>query len=108
MRAAIKIELSRPDPQFEMLHEFRNFGEDVYRALKEFCPISLLQEVDRATSSFVVRDIRRRDIGTVTDAIERVIRHYRWEEVVRLERVDREAHAPPPSQHPEAGRSTPA
>jgi hypothetical protein len=97
MRAAIKIELAKPDPQFEMLHQFRNFGEDVYRALKEFCPISLLQEVDRATSSFVVRGIRRQDIGTVTDAIKRVIRHYRWEDMIRLVRVDREAQEPPPN-----------
>ena len=97
MRAAIKIELSKPDPQFEMVHQFRNFGEDVYRALKEFCPISLLREVDHATSSFVVRDIRRQDIGTVTDAIKRVIRHYRWEDMIRLVRVDREAHALPPN-----------
>jgi hypothetical protein len=79
-----------------MVHDFRNFGEDVYRRLREICSISLLKEVDRATYSFVIRDIRRQDIGTVTAGIKEVIRRYRWEDTVRYRRVDSPGSDPPP------------
>src|SRR6266480_3627351 len=57
MSAAIKIEISGP-PTSEVIHRFRNFGEDIYRLLRDTCSVDI-DEIDAATSSFVVRDIRR-------------------------------------------------
>ncbi|CAA9297008.1 MAG: hypothetical protein AVDCRST_MAG68-68 [uncultured Gemmatimonadetes bacterium] len=85
-RAAIEVALNEPDRK--MIPQFRDFGEDVYRALRGLCAESLIDEVDRATDRFTVRDVRRQDIGTVTDAIRRVIRRYGWEDRVSLRRVD--------------------
>ncbi len=87
MRAAIEIVLNEADRA--MISQFRDFGEDVYRAVRGLCAESLIDEVDRATDRFTVRGIRRQDIGTATDAIRRVIRHYGWEERVSVRRVDR-------------------
>ena len=89
MPAAILIELNEPLPE----HEFRDFGEDVRRALGDTCAVSLA-EIDAAASHFTVREIRRAEIGTVTGAIQRVIRRYGWQNVVRLSRNDRDPPAP--------------
>ena len=86
MRAAIEIALNEADAG--MIPQFRDFGEDVYRAVRGRCAESLIEEVDRATDRFTVRDVRRQDIGTVTDGIRRVIRRYGWEERVSCRRVD--------------------
>lgn len=88
MRAAIRITLN--EPKREMVHQFQNFGEDVYRAMRDVASFDW-DEIDRATSTFVAREIRRQDIGTATDALKRVIRRYRWEDVVSFARVDAEA-----------------
>ncbi len=86
MSTAIEIALNEADP--EMIPRFRDFGEDVYRAVRGVCDDVLLDEVDRATHRFTVRGMRRQEIGTATDAIRRVIRRYRWEGRVSLRRVD--------------------
>jgi hypothetical protein len=44
-------------PPTEFVHQFRNFGEDVYRDLKEECTMSI-DEIDASTSVFYVRDLR--------------------------------------------------
>ncbi len=72
MSAAIKIEISDP-PTSEVIHRFRNFGEDIYRLLGDMCSVDI-DEIDAATSSFVVRDIHRRDLGEVTQTIKRELK----------------------------------
>lgn len=86
MRAAFEIALNEPGP--ERVDELRNFGEDVFRALRGVCDEGLIDEVDRATHSFVVRGIRRQDIGTAAAGIGQVIRRYGWENQVSIRRVD--------------------
>jgi hypothetical protein len=85
MTAAIRIQIS-DDPTPDIVHRFRNFGEDVYRALAERCSVSI-EEIDAATTSFVVRDIRRQDLGVVTQLIKKQLRQHNFEasgQVVRL------------------------
>ena len=77
MSAAIKIEISDP-PTSEVVHRFRNFGEDIYRLLRDTCSVDI-DEIDAATSSFVVRDIRRRDLGVVTQTIKRELKRHHFE-----------------------------
>jgi hypothetical protein len=88
MSAAIKIQLTGVQTVENQLHSrFLNFGEDVYRELRDTCAVNL-GEIDSAFDHFVVRGIRRRDIGTVTQALNRIIRHHRLMDDVRLVRVD--------------------
>jgi hypothetical protein len=62
-------------------------GEDVYRQLRDLCVVDLA-EIDAAVDHFVVREIRRKDIGTVTTLLKRILRHSRMLDDVRLVRVD--------------------
>lgn len=83
--AAIKIEISDPVTP-DVVHRFRNFGEDIYRALRETCSVDL-GEIDASTNSFVVRDICRSDIGEVTQTIKRQLKHHGFEASARLTRI---------------------
>lgn len=85
MAESIRIEIS-DQPTLDVLHRFRNFGEDVYRALEEVCSVSL-EEIDIATNRFVVRDIRKRDLGLVTKTIERELRRHRFDGSAKLVRL---------------------
>ncbi|HEU0300293.1 MAG TPA: hypothetical protein VFR37_12580 [Longimicrobium sp.] len=91
---AIKLEMLRgpdfhgPDyDYFEARHRFMNMGEDVYRKLHDICLVNL-EEIDRAVDHFTVREIRRKDIGTVTTLLMRILRHNHMLDEVRLVRVD--------------------
>ena len=86
MRVAIRIELNELD--MALVHRFQNFGEDVYRALRDRCSISI-DEIDRAAHAFHVREIPRRGIGLVVDTIRREIRRHRFEGSMTLARLDR-------------------
>jgi len=86
MRAAYKIEVSDPMTP-DLVHRFRNFGEDVYRELRDICSVSI-EEIDASTNSFIVGDIHKRDLGTVTLAIRRAIKKHGFEETSSLVRLD--------------------
>ena len=85
MSAAIKIEIS-DESTSDVVHRFRNFGEDIYRALRDTCSVSI-EEIDRSTTSFVVRDIQGRALGTVTLTIKRELRRHHFDETASLTRV---------------------
>ena len=88
MSTTIRIEISdAPTP--DVVHRFRNFGEDVYRTLWNTCSLDL-KEIDAATTSFVVRDVRKRDIGTVTRLIKEALRYHNFESSASLVRRDPE------------------
>lgn len=85
MTAALRVQIS-DDPTPDVVHRFRNFGEDVYRALTEKCSVSI-DEIDAATTSFVVRSIRRQDLGVVTQLIKKQLQQHNFDasgEIVRL------------------------
>jgi len=77
MSAAIKIEISDP-PTSEVIHRFRNFGEDIFRLLRDTCSVDI-DEIDAATSSFVVRDIHKRDLGVVTQTIKQELKRHHFD-----------------------------
>jgi hypothetical protein len=85
MSAGIKIEIS-DEPTGDVVHRFRNFGEDIYRELRATCSVSI-DEIDHSTTSFVVRDIHKRDLGVVTQAIKRELRRHHFEQTATLTRV---------------------
>jgi hypothetical protein len=75
MCAIIQIEVS-DEPTSDVIHRFRNFGEDCYRLLRDKCVIRI-EEIDASTTSFCVREIHYRDLDDVTQIINRELkRHY--------------------------------
>ena len=85
MSAAIKIEITGPSTG-AIVHRFQNFGEAIYRALRDDCTVNL-GEMDRAMNSFVIRDIRRRDLGRITQIIKRELKRHHFEETATLKRL---------------------
>lgn len=55
MSTSIKIEINGSTTP-EIIHRFRNFGEDLYRALRGSCFVDI-EEIDKATTQFTIADI---------------------------------------------------
>jgi hypothetical protein len=75
MSPSIRVHLLPNDAEDagSRVSRFRNFGEDVYRRLQGLATVDIA-EVDAATDVFVVRDIRRRHLGEVTQVLARTVR----------------------------------
>lgn len=82
---AIRIAVSE-SPTAEVVHRFRNFGEDVYRALRDHCSVSI-DEIDAATTSFLVRDIHKRDVRRIRKVIGNELRRHNFENPAALTEV---------------------
>jgi hypothetical protein len=63
MARTLRISLINPRP--ELVHQWRNFGEDVYGELRDACEVSI-SEIDASTSEFHVRKIHTRELRKVT------------------------------------------
>jgi hypothetical protein len=84
---SLSLQISISDaPTSEVIHRFRNFGEDVYRALHDTCSVSI-DEIDASTTSFTIRDIRRSDLGTVTQRIKRELKRHHFDQTATLTRL---------------------
>jgi hypothetical protein len=75
MARTLKVQLTVPSP--DLIHEFRNFGEDIYRALRNECEVSI-QEIDTSTSEFHLRGIHKREVRTITAKVRKIIKKYQW------------------------------
>ena len=73
-------------PTPDIVHRFRNFGEDVYRALRDSCDVDL-DEIDSSTNRFHVRGIKARQVGRVVKLIESELRAHYFEETGSVERL---------------------
>jgi hypothetical protein len=78
----IRIQIS-DEPTAEIVHRFRNFGGDIYRALRDECSVSI-DEIDASTTSFSVRDIHKKDVGRVTKVIKEELRRHNFESSATL------------------------
>ena len=73
MGRTLKIHLKNATP--DLVHEFRNFGEDIYRALREDCAVSIA-EIDASTHEFHLREIPRREIRTIAAQVRKLGERY--------------------------------
>ena len=73
MSRILQIRLAAPDPS--LVHDFRNFGEDVYRLLREQCEVSLA-EIDASTSEFHLRDVRTREVRAIVAEVQKLAARY--------------------------------
>lgn len=85
MSVAIRIEISE-EPIPDIVHRFRNFGEDVYRSLRDTCSVSI-EEIMASTSSFIVRDIHRSALGDVRQVIKRELKRHHFESSAAVTRL---------------------
>jgi hypothetical protein len=70
MAKTLCVRLNAPAP--ELVHEFRNLGEEVWGALHDECEISLA-EIDASTSEFHLRGIHKRDLRTVAARLRKLV-----------------------------------
>jgi hypothetical protein len=71
------------DPTGTIVHRFRNFGEDIFRVLRDICSVDL-DEIDRCTSTFCIRDVADTDLPRVMEVIEHELRHHNFLETANL------------------------
>jgi hypothetical protein len=88
MTSAVTVVIADPVTP-DLLHRFRNFGEDVWRDLRFSCDVSL-DDVDTATTELTIRRIRKRELRNVINYLERQFRVHGFEKIVSI-RVVREA-----------------
>ena len=70
MSRTLRVQLNAPAP--ELVHPFRNLGEDIRRVLQHECEISL-PEIDAATSQFHLREIHARDLGVLATKVRKLV-----------------------------------
>jgi len=69
MGRTLKVRLTNAEP--DLVHEFRNFGEDVFRALRDDYDVSL-GEIDASTNEFHLRNIPKRNVRTVAARVRKI------------------------------------
>jgi len=84
MARTLKVQLTTPNP--ELVHQWRNFGEDVYRALRDQCDVSI-QEIDASTSEFHLRGIHKRELRTTAAKVRKVAEKSLMSQIVSVTEV---------------------
>lgn len=74
MSRTLKVHLPNASP--DLVHDFRNFGEEVWSALHEDYDVSL-EEIDASTSQFHLRKIPKRKVRAVAAQIRKLVKRYR-------------------------------
>jgi hypothetical protein len=79
MARILKVELAVLNPLSVqgLVHDFRNFGEDVFRALYNECDISI-EEIDHFAGAFHLRGIHKRDFRTIAAKVNRILEKHPW------------------------------
>ena len=73
MGRSLKVHLTRESP--DLVHEFRNFGEDVYHALRDEYRVSI-EEIDASTREFYLREIPKREVRAVAAKVRKLAEQY--------------------------------
>jgi hypothetical protein len=69
MARTLKVYLTAPSP--DLVHRWRNFGEDVWSKLRTKCEVSI-EEIDASTSEFFVRGIHKRELRTIATIVRKI------------------------------------
>ena len=83
MAKTLKVELAVPNALSvqDLVPNFQHFGEDVYRALRGECEISI-EEIDHFVGAFHLRGIHKRDVRSVAAKVRKILeKHQRLTEV---------------------------
>jgi len=91
MAKILKVQLTVP-PSSDLVHRFRNFGEDVYSALREECAVSI-DEIDAATSTFHIREIHKRFVRTAAAMVREISQKHHMSEIVNVDEIPETTNA---------------
>jgi hypothetical protein len=74
MAITLKVELSVPNALSVqgLVSSFQNFGEDVYRALRDECDISIA-EIDHFAGAFHLRRLHKRDVRSIIAKVRKLL-----------------------------------
>jgi hypothetical protein len=94
MARTLKVELTVPDALSVqgLVHNFQNFGEDVYRALRDECDVSL-HEIDHFTGAFHLRGLPKREVRTVAAKVRKILEKYPGLTEVKISEVSEDHSA---------------
>lgn len=94
MGRTLKIELAVPNALSVqgLVPNFQNFGEDVYRALRDECDISI-DEVDHFAGAFHLRGLHKRDIRTIASKVRKILEKHHWLTAVKIYEVPEDHNA---------------
>lgn len=94
MAKTLKVQLTTPGPDW--VHQFRNFGEDVYRDLRDQCEVSIA-EIDASISEFHLRGIHKRDVRSIAARVRKLIEK-RYQELPPIKVCEMEADEDEPTK----------
>lgn len=60
----------------DLVPNFKNFGEDVYRALRDECDVSI-HEIDTKVSEFHVRRLPKSEVRSIAAKIRKILEKHR-------------------------------
>ena len=69
MGRILKVHLVNASP--DLVHSFRNFGEDVYRGFRNDYAVSI-EEIHGSTPEFHIREIPKREVPTVAARVRKI------------------------------------
>jgi hypothetical protein len=69
----LKVHLTNASP--DLIHDFQNFGEEVWSALREDYAVSI-EEIDASTNAFHLREIPKREVRTVAARVRKLVERY--------------------------------
>lgn len=69
MGRILKVHLVNASP--DLVHSFRNFGEDVYRTFRDHYGVSI-EEIDASTREFHIREIPNREVRTCAARVRKI------------------------------------
>ena len=87
----LKVELAVPNALAVegLVPTFQDFGEDVWRELRDKCEISL-DEVDHFTGAFHLRRLHKREVRTIAASVRKILEQYQSLDHVKILQVSEE------------------
>lgn len=83
----MELEIYIPDDgSDDFVHRFRNFGEDIYRDLRDTYSVSIY-EIDASTDHFRIRKIPKDKIAELTNIIMGIARLNFFDNTIELKEI---------------------
>ena len=84
MARTLKVRLTAPSP--DLIHQWRNFGEGVWRELREQCEVSI-DEIDASNIEFFVRGIHKRELRAIAARVRKIAEKNLMSQVISVTEI---------------------
>jgi hypothetical protein len=77
MSRTLKVELAVPNALSVdgLVSTFQDFGEDVYRVLRDECDVSI-DEIDHFVGAFHLRHLHKREVRSMAAKVRKILEQY--------------------------------